>query len=91
MNEELYQELHNFVEEIWREYPDAIVDVRDLMINNYAIADINYKEKDFVLEAVPGEGYGITRMTPYNGFLLGSDVCFQTLREAKEYLIQQMV
>lgn len=91
MNEELYQELGGFVQELRQEYPDAVIELRSGTINKNIVVDINCMEKFFVLEAAPNnEGYGVTRMTPYNGFTLDCDAWFQTLLEAKQYLTQQL-
>ena len=90
MNEELRQELSVLVQELRQEYPDAIIELQSYTINNNVIVDINYKKKVFVLEAAPSEGYGVTRMTPDNGFTLDCDAWFQTLSQAKEYLTQQL-
>ncbi len=90
MNEKLYQELSVLVQELRQEYPDAVIELQSYTINGNAIVDVNYK-KVFVLEDTPNdEGYGVTRMTPYNGFTLDCDVWLQTLCQAKEYLTQQL-
>ncbi len=63
--------------------------LQNYTINSNVIVDVSYRGKVFVLEAAANEGYGVTEMNPYNGFTLDCDVWFQTLPEAKKYLIHQ--